>query len=194
MVIAAFDFDGTLTYPDTLMVFLKHVFTKKQLAIGLARLSLVLTAFKFKLISNNLAKQKLFAYFFGGMDLAKFNEYCATFTVKIPPVINPTALARLKWHQDQGHTCVIVSASVENWIKPWADQYNVTVASTRLEVIDGKITGRFLGENCYGDEKVTRLLELFPNRETYELYAYGDSGGDRALLALADHSFYRKFE
>jgi len=194
MTIAAFDFDGTLTTKDTLLVFLKHVFSKRQLANGLIRLSLVLTAFKFKLISNNVAKQKLFAYFFAGMSIDTFNKYAESFKPKINAVINPVALERLKWHQEQGHTCIIVSASVENWIKPWAADYDAIVASTRIEVIDGKITGRFLGENCYGSEKEKRVLELYPDRAGYQLYAYGDSGGDRALLAMADFSFYRKFE
>lgn len=194
MIVAAFDFDGTLTTKDTLLVFLKHAFNRRQLAIGLMRLSLVLTAFKFKLISNNIAKQKLFAYFFAGMPVDTFNQYAESFKSKIDAVINPLALERLKWHQDQGHTCIIVSASVENWIKPWASDHGVLVASTRIEVIDGKITGRLLGENCYGGEKEKRVLELYPNRGEYQLYAYGDSSGDRALLAMADFSFYRKFE
>ena len=50
------------------------------------------------------------------------------------------------------------------------------------------ITGRFKTPNCYGQQKVERLLELEPARDTYLLYAYGDSLGDRELLALADYS------
>ena len=38
----------------------------------------------------------------------------------------------------------------------------------------------------YEKEKVDRLLQAEPHREDYFLTAYGDSRGDRELLALAD--------
>ena len=192
--VAAFDFDGTITRSDTLMVFLKFVFTKRQLVVGALRLSFILTAFKLKLISNNAAKEKLFAYFFAGMDIGTFNQYSEAFAPEIDKVLNRAAMQRLAWHQQQGHTCVLVSASIENWIMPWAAKHDLIVAGTRIEVVDGKITGKFFGSNCYGDEKASRILEMYPNRKEYTLYAYGDSSGDKAMLKMADFSFYRRFE
>ncbi len=50
----------------------------------------------------------------------------------------------------------------------------------------GRLTGRFSSRNCYGQEKVNRLLRVEPHRETYRLIAYGDSRGDREMLAFAD--------
>jgi phosphoserine phosphatase len=44
----------------------------------------------------------------------------------------------------------------------------------------------FISKNCYGQEKVNRLLEVEPDRKNYYLYAYGDSRGDREMLAFAD--------
>lgn len=40
--------------------------------------------------------------------------------------------------------------------------------------------------NCYGAEKVHRLLEIFPQRDSYTLVAYGNSDGDIPLLEFAD--------
>ena len=58
---------------------------------------------------------------------------------------------------------------------------------TKVEVdLDGKLTGRFLTKNCYGPEKVNRLLEIEPDRKNYFLYAYGDSRGDKEMLECAD--------
>jgi phosphatidylglycerophosphatase C len=62
------------------------------------------------------------------------------------------------------------------------------------ELCDGRVTGRLAGANCYGPEKVRRLLALNPERESYTLFAYGDGRGDRELLAAADHPYYRCFE
>jgi len=192
--LAAFDFDGTLTQSDTLMLFLKFVFTKRQLVLGALHLSFILTAFKLKLISNNTAKEKLFAYFFAGMEISTFNKYGEAFAPEIEKALNPIAMNCLAWHQAQGHICVLVSASIENWIMPWAAKHDLIVAGTRIEVVDGKITGKFFGSNCYGDEKASRILEMYPNRKEYTLYAYGDSSGDKAMLKMADFSFYRRFE
>ena len=59
--------------------------------------------------------------------------------------------------------------------------------ATEVEVDDdGRLTGRFKTKNCFGQEKVDRLLQAEPHREDYFLTAYGDSRGDRELLAFAD--------
>jgi phosphoserine phosphatase len=42
-------------------------------------------------------------------------------------------------------------------------------------------------------EKVNRLKELYPERETYHLMAYGDSRGDKELLDYADERNYKLF-
>ena len=68
---------------------------------------------------------------------------------------------------------------------------DVKVVGTQIEVKDGVLTGRFLTRNCYGEEKVNRLNALYPNRQDYYLIAFGDSRGDKELLAFADESHYR---
>jgi phosphatidylglycerophosphatase C len=50
----------------------------------------------------------------------------------------------------------------------------------------GRATGRLIGGNCRGPEKVRRLREWL-GAEPAELWAYGDSAGDDELLAFADH-------
>ena len=67
------------------------------------------------------------------------------------------------------------------------------IVGTRIEVENGMVTGRFLTPNCYGEEKVRRLLEVLPDRRLYHLTAYGDSRGDRALLAYADEAHFKPF-
>ena len=97
----------------------------------------------------------------------------------------------LRQRVPEGADVVIVSASIDNWVQPFCPQ--VTVLGTQIEVIDGRLTGRFLTNNCYGQEKVNRLLTLYPDRSTYHLIAYGDSRGDQQLLAFADEAHYRPF-
>ena len=55
-----------------------------------------------------------------------------------------------------------------------------------------KLTGNFSSKNCYGQEKVNRLLEKEPDRTNYILYAYGDSAGDKEIIEFADYGYYIK--
>jgi HAD superfamily hydrolase (TIGR01490 family) len=110
-------------------------------------------------------------------------------------MIRAEALERVRFHQQRGDRVVIVSASPTDWIVPWAASEGITeVIGNPAQVSDGKVTGRLAGANCYGPEKVRRLLALNPERESYTLFAYGDGRGDRELLAAADHPYYRCFE
>ena len=57
--------------------------------------------------------------------------------------------------------------------------------ATRLEVdADDRLTGRLIGANCRGPEKVVRLRE-WRGEALAVAFAYGDSDGDREMLALA---------
>jgi phosphoserine phosphatase len=60
------------------------------------------------------------------------------------------------------------------------------VLSTELEVVDGRLTGRYDGSNCRAEEKVARLTAWIGGRDV-ELHAYGNSPDDDAMLSLADH-------
>ena len=193
-VIAAFDFDGTIIKHDSLPVFIRFVATLPRFVAGSLQMLPHLTLFALKLIPNYQAKEKLFKTFFTGFDLEKFNGIADNFSKKIDQMVNPAALEKIKWHHQMGHHILIISASAENWIRPWAVQNGIhEILATRLEVKNGQLTGKFLTRNCHGQEKVDRLLEVYPDREKYTLYAYGDTNGDKELLALADHSFYRTF-
>lgn len=193
-VIAAFDFDSTITKRDSLPVFIRFAVSLGQLLKGTLLMSPFLLLFKLKVIPNYQAKERLFRIFFAGLTLDAFNLLSEKFVPGIEKIVNPAALEKIKWHQQMGHEVIIVSASAENWINPWARKNGITtVLATRLQVKDNLITGNFLSKNCHGPEKAERLLEQYPNREEYILYAYGDSNGDKELLELADHAFYRSF-
>lgn len=193
-IIAAFDFDGTITTCDTLPIFIRFVSSFKQLFFGSLQMMPTLLLYKLKLISNNTAKEKLFRIFFAGMPIDQFNRLSEIFIPSIEEVLRPAAIEKIKWHQERKHQVVIISASAENWILPWASKHGINIVlATQLQVKDQIITGRYLTKNCNGEEKVCRLLKRYPNKEGYILYAYGDSKGDKELLGLADHSYYRSF-
>ena len=111
-----------------------------------------------------------------------------------PDLLRKDAIKTLEEHLSNGNKVYIISASMEVWIKPFFISYPTLIyLTTQPEVINGQITGLFASANCYGEEKVTRLLKEEPARDEYILYAYGDSKGDKALLLFADYPYYKTF-
>ena len=189
--IYAFDFDGTLTTKDTLLEFIR--FAKGTLAFGLVflRYTHLLVLMKLGGYPNWKAKQKVFAHFFKGMSIDDFDALCQEFAASSKHLLRPKGIEAINKAQSEGSEVLIVSASIDNWVQPFFA--NVKVLGTQIEVVDGKLTGRFLTKNCYGQEKVNRILALYPNRQDYHLTAYGDSRGDKELLAWADESYFKPF-
>lgn len=193
-VIAAFDFDGTITTKDTLFDFIRFCFGWPKFIIGMLLFLPTFTSYLLKNISNSQAKEKLFGIFFKDFELVQFEILGENYSNKINQILNNEAIEKINWHKNEGHKLIIISASIENWIGPWAKEYGFEkVLATKAEIIDGKLTGKFSSKNCHGAEKVTRLFAEFPERNAYKLYAYGDSSGDTELLKESDFPFFKKF-
>lgn len=186
--IAAFDFDGTLTTRDTLPAFIRFACGWRRFLTGFLRYSPQLILMKLHLYSNGKIKQRMFSHFFKGWDYAQFQATGAAFCSQIETMRNQNVIRQLEAHLEQGHTVYVITGSILDWVQPWCEKAGVhAIIATEVEVDDHNvITGRFKTPNCYGQEKVNRLLQLEPARDTYTLYAYGDSHGDKELLAMAD--------
>ena len=196
MTIHAFDFDGTLTRRDTLLEFIRYVKGNKEFLIGFLKHLHLLIMMKLGIMPNWKTKRIIFQYFFGGMTLEKFNEYCEKFAKEKASLLRKKGMVAVNKVVMDGDQVVIISASIENWVEPFFRfqvSNNINIIGTKIQVVDGKLTGRFLTKNCYGEEKVRRLLEQYPDRKEYKLVAYGDSRGDHALLDFADEGHYREF-
>jgi phosphatidylglycerophosphatase C len=192
--IAFFDFDGTITRQDTLLEFIK--FTKGTIPfyVGFLLNAPYLIAYKLQLISNQKAKEKVLEHFFGGLPAEHFEQYCTSFSKnRLPQLIRPKALAEIKKLQQDGFEIVIVSASPQNWIAGWATENNIICIASQLEIQDGKLTGKLIGKNCHGKEKVRRIAEQYTLAHYTEILAYGDSRADKDLLNIAHQNFYKPF-
>ncbi|TCV90100.1 HAD-IB family hydrolase [Sulfurirhabdus autotrophica] len=194
-VVAAFDFDGTMTNRDTLFPFLSHVSGQLTFFRNFILLLPVLVGYKLGLIRNDLAKEQVFTRFFWGVKMDALKYKAAQFAAqKLPNLLRPEAMKRFEWHKKQGHRCILISASLDIYLQPWALIHGFDeVICSSLEVrSDGYISGKLSGANCFGIEKARRLEALMGDRKRYILYAYGDSEGDKELLSMADHAFYRE--
>lgn len=192
--IALFDFDGTVTSHDTMLVFLRYLKGGPSYMLQMLLLVPVFAALKLGLLSNHRAKEIMLTRFIGGMDEKDLKQACEGFTQHVlPHIIRPAALARIREHQQQQVEVVVVSAAPSYWVQAWCAGHGIRLIATRLEVKDGKLTGKIQGLNCHGEEKVARIREAYDLSLFSEIHAYGDTEGDKPMLALAHHAHYKPF-
>ena len=188
------DFDGTLTYKDSFLEFLKFYVGMSKLFFGLLANAPHILAYKLKIISNERAKEKLFSYFFAGKDITEFQLKCDQFSVNIiPKILREKAKTKITEHQTNKHQIVVVSASIENYLQEWCKNNQFDCIATQIEIKNQKITGKFLSKNCYGQEKVTRIQEKYSLQDYAVIYAYGDTEGDKPMLNIANQPQYKPF-
>jgi len=194
--IVVFDFDGTLTKSDSFVAFIKFVKGSKYFYKNLWFIGIYWLLAKLHLKSTQKAKEAVFTRFFKGMSLSVFKTYGEDFAAQIPEILQKKAFEVIAHYQSKGYTTLIISASIENWIAPWATSVGVNkVIATRVATdATGLLTGTFLGKNCKGNEKLKQLLKSYPNLKPEHLVVYGDSSGDRELLKFARKRYWRTLE
>lgn len=193
--IAAFDFDGTITKKDTLIPFLHFAFGRVRTYLKILPLLPKLSLFFFGHCTRQEAKELILTKFLKGTPLVEVEKLGKAFAEgPLMKRIKKEALERLKWHKSQGHIAVLISANPSFYLSFWTKYvgFDFCIASNAAIDERGCLTGQLQGLNCYGEEKVRRLIKLFGNHSGYFLYAYGDSRGDKELLEFADQSYFRR--
>lgn len=194
--VAVFDFDGTLTTGDSLLALLRwYAGTTKFVGRIVHELPMLISYFLGR-VDNQTAKEALLQRFFGGASIEELRNSGQLFAdTVLQRMLRTEAMDRLRWHQASGHRCILISASLDIYLKPWSchENFDDLICSQLAVDHSGLVTGKLFGENCFGQEKVRRLQELIGDITDVELFAYGDSRGDQELLHAADHAFFRCF-
>ena len=187
--VAVFDVDGTLTTGDCVLPFLRRV-AGPRLALALLRRPLALVA---GLVRRDRDRLKALACAsLAGTSAAEVDRHGAEFAQDVVSSrLREDTTARLERHRALGHTVVLASASLDAYLEPLGALLGADeIVCTRLERdANGLLTGRLAGANCRGPEKARRVRTLLQARGLAgaEVWAYGDSADDDALLASVDH-------
>ena len=188
--VAAFDFDGTIARRDTLVPFLATVVGRTALTRAALRRAPQLAGMAIGRADRDVEKAHLIRQLLGGRIAAEIDEAGTRYAARLwaRGQFRPEILDRLAWHRAEGHDIVIVSASLDVYLRPLAPRLGVGhVISCSLAIDERRrLTGELVGGNVRGPEKVKRL-QAWLGPGPVELWAYGDSSGDAELLALADH-------
>jgi len=185
--VAAFDFDGTLVPGDSLPLFLARVLGRGPFTRALVRAGPAMLA-AYRRGGRDEAKAALLTRTVAGLDPGRLAAAGEAFAVELVKRVRPAMNDWIRWHDRQGHRRILVSASLAVYLEPFGTLTGFEqVIATRLEIgAGGLLTGRLDGPNVRAEEKAVRLRQIL-GRGPVELWAYGDSAGDRQMLAMADH-------
>ena len=192
MNLALFDFDGTITHGDTWTPFLRYSVTRTRLAFATVLLSPVIAGYKAGWISARRGRPVAARFAFAGRRADALRNVGETYAREVlPRVLRQQALERIDWHKRRGDQVVVVSASLDIYLKPWCDAHDLDLVCTELEVRAGTLTGGYRRGECSAANKVIRLRERCDLARYPVIYAYGDTDEDREMLDIAHEKYFR---
>ncbi|MCC2590761.1 HAD family hydrolase [Chryseobacterium sp. MFBS3-17] len=188
-----FDFDGTLTHKDTMFLFLKF-YNPSRFYLQFAKHIPLFILLKMRLLDAEKVKKSFVSALLKGEKKHKIESVSRAFFDQFSPVImRRNALDFLKSRDPDKTESYLVTASMDIWAKPFADQFGMRLIATQAEFRDDIFTGNFIGKNCNGPEKLVRIKSALKGKTYDKSIAFGDSSGDKAMLNWASESHFRFF-
>ncbi|MFL5245699.1 MAG: HAD family hydrolase [Gemmataceae bacterium] len=190
--LAIFDLDGTLVHGDTFVPFLMSYTVKKRRFWPIVAMPFWITLYLVRLISARTVKERLLTLFFKGEPRDAIADHARQFTTSwVAPRFRAEVAAKLREHQQAGHRVILLSASPDIYVPDIGVSLGITeVVCTRVGWLGQRCTGKILGPNCKGEEKINLLSQYLGLEGAPGLsYAYGDSKSDLPLLRWVTHGF-----
>ncbi|MGV0935918.1 HAD-IB family hydrolase [Empedobacter sp. UBA7494] len=188
-----FDFDGTLTCKDTLFDFLKFSFPKVYFFNYLIFIPLFIVS-RLKIIDAGFVKEMFISKFLKGKSYVEINQLAQNyFEQNHQELIYSKADEYIKSLSNYNDK-FIVSASIDFWIQPFADYYEMGLICTKAKYDEqGFFTGKFASPNCNYQEKKNRIEKEIDLSLYDQIIAFGDTKGDEAMFSIATKSNFRYF-
>lgn len=109
---------------------------------------------------------------------------------KIQPIFLEKAQKVVDAHKSNGDTVIVITATNSFVTRPIAKAYGINhLLATEPEIINGKFSGKVLGEPCFQIGKVHKVKQWCSenNENLKDAYFYSDSHNDLPLLELVEN-------
>lgn len=185
-LIAVFDFDGTLIKDDSMVLFFRRYYKYSWKNTGIP-LILAIEAIKFflKISSQKQFKEKFINIVIRSSKNRGLEEIIPDFPKFLLKKILKDAISEIGRLKEKGYEIIMISASLDFYLKEIARVLGFSkLICTQTSFKDGKIT--ITGENCYGKNKILRLMEQYSKDSTdwKNSYCFSDNSSDSGLLSL----------
>jgi phosphatidylglycerophosphatase C len=192
MNLALFDFDGTITRKEMFADFIRLAVSRRRRLLGSPVFAPLVIGYRLGLVSANTIRACVVKFGFRGVPAAHVQAMGRRFSEHmLPAVLRPVALERIQWHREQGDKIIVVSGALDVYLEHWCRQHGLDLICSRLEIVDGYLTGDYRGLQCVGAEKSRRVREACKLENFRQIYAYGDTEEDLDMLSMASRKYYR---
>ncbi|MBL8631137.1 MAG: HAD family hydrolase [Rhodospirillaceae bacterium] len=187
-MIAVFDLDRTITTHGTFTPWLFRFIPRRPWRlIALPFILVAAIGYKLKLLTRKDLKQVMLKCVTTGVsadEVARVNDIFVRSW--IPRRCRPGALKKIEEHRKNGDLIVLATASNDIHAIPIAKALGIEhVVATRAEVdAAGRLTGRILGPNCYGTDKLDMIKAAVAVGDAKTI-AYSDHHSDLPMLEWA---------
>ena len=185
-IAAFFDIDCTVLEVNSGTKWIGYQWKSGQLsAWHLAQALMWVAQYRFGLLDYEAMARKVLARYAGDEVAPIYEEVALWFDREIRWAITAEARVKVEEHRAAGHELVLLTSATPFLSKPVAEALDVAhVLCTKLEIVDGKLTGKHESPACYGAGKVTHA-EAFAVAHDIDLDAsffYTDSVSDLPML------------
>ena len=190
--VAVFDLDGTLTWRDTLVLFLLSFLRRHPWRVlGVWRLPLAVFSFLTQGRDRGVLKSRVIRMFMGRAARADIDACAGAFvnTLRSRHRLRPAALAALEAHRATGDHLVLLSASPDLYVPRIGQSLGFErTLCTELEWRADRLEGALKTANRQGAEKLRCLTWLRTQYPELPIVAYGNSASDLDHMRHADRA------
>ena len=190
--LAVFDLDGTLTWRDTLLLFLLSFLRRHPSRwFALWRVPLALGAYLARRRDRGELKSRVIRLVMGGARRPVIEAYAAHFVEGLRPRhrLRPMALAVLERHRAAGDHLVLLSASPDLYVPLIGRMLGFErTLCTEIQWQGDRLVGTLKTPNRQGPEKLRCLTWLRSQYPGVPVIAYGNSAADLDHMQHADRA------
>ena len=189
---ALYDFDGTITTKDTIILLLVELLRLRPWRF----FGLIWFLFRMIVATDGLSKQgyknKAIGYLIKNLSDLRLSWALKNFRNKVRSLYRSSVLNSIDQAIQDGCTVLIVTASPSFAISDCMLDLPVIVLGTEFEKEGNIYTGLLRSENCYGLEKVNRINEwATSNKVTLNVQsAWSDNFSDFDMLSLSEKRYW----